>query len=381
MEAWTDSRSPALAIVARGDQIETLSPVEYAVRSQSRIGVTYRVRVARDRWSCECPFYAEAKNSCIHIFAVRFKLGFQDSVKAPLPETKPECERCKSGDVIQFGKRHNRSGILSRYRCKTCGYRFTGRDGYHKRRADPDKIALGLDLYFRGMSLRKIVDHMAQVHSLELSPMTVYRWVTHYSSLAAQWMDAQGARTGERWHVDETVINVNGEPRYLWNVMDADTRFLMATHISKARGLADTRAPLHKAKSVPPDRPVEVFTDGMNSYSSAVKKELGYRSGDCWVNPHHRVPSIRAPESNNLVERLHGSEKERTKVMRAFDNDRGASAIADGFRVHYNMVRTHQALGTTPGIAAGIPDLGGFRWKELIQKAVRREAVIEIVTG
>jgi|HubBroStandDraft_1064217.scaffolds.fasta_scaffold00502_5 transposase-like protein len=40
--------------------------------------------------------------------------------------------------------------------------------------------------------------------------MTVFRWVTHYSKLAAGWMDAQGARTSERWHIDDTVVNVNG---------------------------------------------------------------------------------------------------------------------------------------------------------------------------
>jgi hypothetical protein len=53
--------------------------------------------------------------------------------------------------------------------------RFTGTDGFQKRRADPEKIALALDLYFRGLSLRKVVDHFRQVHRLRLSPMTVRR--------------------------------------------------------------------------------------------------------------------------------------------------------------------------------------------------------------
>ena len=85
--------------------------------------------------------------------------------------------------------------------------------------------------------------------------MTVYRWIAHYSALAAEWMDAQRARVGERWHVDETIVNVDGEQRYLWNVMDAQTRFLLATHISRTRSLGHTRRPLRKAKAVTPDRP------------------------------------------------------------------------------------------------------------------------------
>jgi transposase-like protein len=363
---WQDARTPALAIVARGDQIETVNPTEYVVRSQSKLDTKYHVKVFRDRWECDCAFYQETKVACIHIFAVRFRQGFKQ--EAP-PTVGELCARCGSGLLILSGKRHNLSGTLGRYVCKACGYRFVGRDGFQRRRSDPEKIALALDLYFRGMSVRKIAEHFAQVHNLKVGHMTVYRWVAHFGKLAAEWMDRQGARTGERWHIDETVVNVNGEPRYVWNVLDADTRFLMATHVSKGRSLDETRAPLKKAKAVTPDRPMEVFSDGMNSYHYAIRKELGYRAGDRVVNPHRRVPSIRAPESNNLVERLHGTEKERVKVMRGFDTEGGTGALMEGFRAHYNLVRDHQALRTTPGVAAGFAPLSGFRWHELLKRA------------
>ena len=288
------------------------------------------------------------------------------------------CDRCHSGNVVQNGRRHNKSGVLARYLCRTCGRRFTGNDGYRKRRADPEKIALSLDLYFRGLSLRKIADHFRQVYRLRLSPMTVYRWIAHYSALAAEWMDAQRARVGERWHVDETIVNVDGEQRYLWNVIDAQTRFLLATRISRTRSLGHTRRPLRKAKAVTPDRPSEVLTDGMQAYPLAVWKELGTGTGGRGRygqgNPHHRVPSIRAEESNNLIERLHGTEKERTKVMRAFDTDDGAGMIAEGFRVHYNLVKPHIALaGRTPGDVAGLSLSDGFRWKATLEAAITRE--------
>jgi putative transposase len=365
---WQDERTPALAIVARGDQIETVSPTEYVVRSQSKLDTKYRVTVLRDRWECECAFFRETKIACIHIYAVRFREGFR--ADASLPQVARNlCERCQSGSVISFGKRHNRSGTVGRFLCKACGYRFTGRDGFQRRRADPEKIALALDLYFRGMSVRKVAEHFAQVHGLKVNHVTIYRWVVHYSKLAAEWMDRQGARTGERWHIDETVVNVNGEPKYLWNVMDHDTRFLLATHVSTGRGLDDTRAPLHKAKAVTPDRPMEVFSDGMISYPRAVRKELSYRVGDLVVSPHRRVASIRATESNNPIERFHGTEKERMKVMRAFDNEKGTANLMEGFRAHYNLVRDHQSLRTTPGVAAGFAPLSGFRWHELLKRA------------
>ncbi|MGI0066811.1 MAG: integrase core domain-containing protein [Thermoplasmata archaeon] len=120
----------------------------------------------------------------------------------------------------------------------------------------------------------------------------------------------------------------------------------------------------------------------MNSYPVAIGKKLGRRAtpGDDpksvhggFFNPHYRVPSIRARISNNKIERFHGTEKERTKVMRAFDNMGGASGIAEGFRVHYNLVREHQALGMTPGEAAGIPVGPHFRWRAILEAATRNE--------
>ncbi|MGA7861654.1 MAG: DDE-type integrase/transposase/recombinase [Thermoplasmata archaeon] len=376
---WQDARTPALAIVARGDQIETVTPTEYVVRSQSRLDVKYRVKVFRDHWECDCPFYAETKAGCIHIYAVRFREGFKTGA---LPEVGALCSRCGSGQVTHNGKRHNESGTIGRYICKACGFRFTGRDGFQRRRADPEKIALALDLYFRGMSVRKVSEHFRQVHGLKVGHVTVYNWVAHFGKIAAAWMDAQGAKVGETWHVDETVVSIDGKNKFIWNVMDSETRFLLSTYVSKGRSLRETRVPFQRAKEATSVRPTEIRSDGMPSYPYAIKREFGrYKLPDeprsnlknggskaMW-SPHRVVPSIRAPESNNLIERLHGSEKERIKVMRGFDNERGTGALMEGYRAHYNLVRDHQTLGKTPGEAAGFKPLSGFRWHELLKRA------------
>ena len=375
--AWADQRTPALAIVARGDQIRALSSETYSVRSQSHPESAHTVSEVSGRWSCDCAFYSATRMTCIHILSVRYKIGFEESAPTPA-ESKIQCDGCGSEEVTLRGVRHNKSGDAQTYVCKPCGRRFVGRQGFSKRRADPTNIARALDLYFRGMSVRKVREHLEQVERLNVSHMTVFRWIVHYSKLAAEWMDAQGARTSDRWHIDETVVNVNGKNEYLWNVLDHETRFLLATHISEDRSLANTRTPIHKAKQVTPDRPVDVLTDGMQAYPVAVGKELGRKATPFddtkhvrggWFNPHKRVPSIRAKESNNRIERFHGTEKERFKVMRAFDGEPGTAALAEGLRVHYNLVREHQALGMTPGEAAGIPVGDGFRWKQIIEMA------------
>jgi hypothetical protein len=61
--------------------------------------------------------------------------------------------------------------------------------------------------------------------------------------------------------------------------------------------------------------------------------------------------------------------------MRGFDTDRGNLGLMEGFRVHYNLVKTHQVLGTIPGEAAGIPLPSEMRWKAIVQKAARSRIV------
>ena len=384
METFKDSRTPALAIVARGNQIETVTPSEFAVRSQSRPGVTYKVTVSRARWACECPFWAKdlGGSDCIHILAARIRCGFQET--AQVPETGVVCETCRSSNVVKFGVRKNKSGPVARRLCRTCGATFTGREGYHKRRASPEMIAKALDLYFRGVSLRQVADHFAQAYGLKVSRMTVYRWVVRYSQEASRWLKMQEVKVGEKWNVDETVVSVDGDKRFVWNVMDAETRFLLATHVSENRSMTNTRMPLKLAKLQARATPTEIRSDGMSSYPAAILKEYGRRrrEGDAprdWKDarkaiftPHRVVPSIRAAESNNLVERLHGSEKDRIRPMRGFDTMQGTSALMEGYRVHYDLVRTHLALGTTPGVAAGMPEIAGFKWAEILRMATNR---------
>ena len=75
--------------------------------------------------------------------------------------------------------------------------------------------------------------------------------------------------------------------------------------------------------------------------------------------------------NNNMVERLHGTIRERNKTMRGLDNEQTAQTIMDGMRIYYNFIRPHMALnGKTPAEMANIDlNLEGNRWMALIKKA------------
>jgi hypothetical protein len=85
--------------------------------------------------------------------------------------------------------------------------------------------------------------------------------------------------------------------------------------------------------------------------------------------------AIRARETNNIVERLHGTLKDRTKPMRGLKSFESTKLLLEGYVVHYNCVRPHQSLGNkTPAQAArmDIPN----NWKGLIEQATKHEATL-----
>jgi hypothetical protein len=70
---------------------------------------------------------------------------------------------------------------------------------------------------------------------------------------------------------------------------------------------------------------------------------------------HVKLKSIREGTNNNIVERLHGTIRERTKVIRGSDNDKLAENLLEVNRIYYNYLGSHQVLkGKTPAEKAGI---------------------------
>ena len=72
-----------------------------------------------------------------------------------------------------------------------------------------------------------------------------------------------------------------------------------------------------------------------------------------------------------MVERLHGTIRQRNKVMRGLDNKQTAQTMLDGMRIYYNFLRPHSALGgKTPAQKAQI-ESNRVAWLDLIKKATK----------
>jgi hypothetical protein len=79
-----------------------------------------------------------------------------------------------------------------------------------------------------------------------------------------------------------------------------------------------------------------VMTDKLPAYERAIKKEFYTMKNP---RPQHvKLKSIREGTNNNIVEALHGTVRERRKVMRELDNDKTAAAMPEGNRIYTTTV-------------------------------------------
>jgi putative transposase len=251
--------------------------------------------------------------------------------------------------------------------------------GFHKMKNKPKIVTLALDLYFKGISYRKVVDHLKQFYGITVSHVAIIKWVKKYTKLMKEYVDSMIPQTGGIWHTDEMAINIKGQYNWLWNVMDHETRFLLASQISQRREIKDARDVFQQAKKVANGKPQVMVTDGLSSYIKAFKKEF-------YTLRNPRVKRIAKPRfvdkaNNNMVERMQGSIREREKVMRALKKNEENPAI-DGFRIYYNFIRPHQALdGKTPAETANLDlDLGENKWLSLIRQSAENREIPKVTT-
>lgn len=360
-----------IAILSQANQVKKTGSNTWRVKSQSGNG-SYLVIREGSEWRCECPDHQFRGVECKHITAVKLKLSLMDSKEVcetyEIIQERSRCPSCGSYEIVKNGVRYNKSGKVQTYKCKGCGKRFSFDEGFAKMKNKPEIITLALDLYMKGLSLRKVTDHIEQFFGVKVHYSTVLRWIDKYTKLINAYVEDLKPELSEVWHVDEMMIKTGGKWSWLWNVMDKDTRFLLANLVTKTREVKDARRLFQEAKRMAKKKPDAVVTDGLPAYIKAFKKEF-------FTLRKPRVEHIRMPRfvdriNNNPVERLQGTIRERDKVMRGMKKEKTAKVLMDGLKNYYNFLRPHMELeNKTPAEKANLDlELGRNRWYSIIRK-------------
>ncbi|MDG6966978.1 MAG: IS1/IS6 family transposase [Nitrososphaerota archaeon] len=350
----------------------------FVVPSQSRKDVKYEVRAIGATWVCNCPDFetrADSISACKHIHAVRFWVAAKVELEQkPKPKVfaddAVQCDRCGSIQVIRYGS----SGAKQTYYCKGCDHKFTP-SLLKRTHYTPEMVTLTLDLYFSGMSLRKVARTLNDNFGMTLGATTIYRWIQTFVPRISEYVNSLAPQLSETWQADELFVKMRGGVHtnqydldgmaFLWNVMDRKTRFLLASKVSKHRDdYGAVRAFAEAIKNAHDNLPEKVFTDGLNSYRDPIK--FGFKGQ---VQHIARMGVGKPHANNNRVERLNGTLRERVKVQRGWKSYQ--TPLAEGQRIAYNFVKPHMALeGQTPSQAAGLTPKG---WAELLRAALTNQ--------
>lgn len=81
-------------------------------------------------------------------------------------------------------------------------------------------IAQAVWLYFRFPLSLRMVEEMLAERGIVFSHETIRRWALKFGAIYAAEIRRRETARGDKWHLDEVVIAINGEKHWLWRAVD-----------------------------------------------------------------------------------------------------------------------------------------------------------------
>ena len=362
--------SRGMLIAEKPGQIVRIDGTHYRVNSQTRDRL-HDVISAGSGWSCSCEDHRFRGARCKHIHAVEISTKMHQKVRDDIVVSEvrmDSCVECGSPKIKKNGTRRNKSGCIQRFKCLGCGRRFSLNLGFERMRATPDQITMAMNLYFNGESSRKTVQSL-RLTGISVSHVTVQGWIRKYTGLMEEYLEKITPRVGEDWRTDELYLKIKGDRKYLFAMLDSETRFWLARMVAAHKGNDDVSPMFKEARKRAGKVPANLVSDGAANFHHAWKEQYKPKNFLHKDAEHHRHIHLDDDMNNNQMESFNGNTlRAREKVVRGIKKP--DSAIISGMQIHHNFIRPHQGLGgDTPADRAGIRIMGDNKWKTIIQNA------------
>ncbi|WP_406351832.1 IS6 family transposase [Streptomyces sp. NBC_01635] len=190
-------------------------------------------------------------------------------------------------------------------------------------------------LYFRfPLSFREVEELMLE-RGMIVSYETVRRWCAKFGQQYANGLRRRQPRPGDKWHLGEVFIKINGERKYLWRAVDQDGMvldILVQSRRDTAAAKRFFRTLLTKTGWVPR----VIVTDKLCSYGAAHREVM--------PSVEHRSHK----GLNNRAENSHQPTRQRERAMKGFRSVGAAQrflAAFSGISPHFRP-RRHPMTGT-----------------------------------
>lgn len=258
-----------------------------------------------------------------------------------------KCPKCNTTKIIKRGSRKTLNrGKIQRFGCKKCNHRFVLDDGFYRMRNNPMKITFCLDAYFRGISLRKLQEHLLMFQGKNSHYSTILRWLRKYSLMIGKFTDSLKVANCSAITFDEMEFKTKGKNSYFIDVMDMNSRYILSSGYYLRRSYPEMLEVMRNAKKKSLNETTRFYSDGLKVYPRVLRKAYNYKKHAKKFK--HKIKTSSEEGFNWKIERLHNSIRERTKILRQFNALHSAKAIMKGYEIFYNFCRKHQGINAYP---------------------------------
>jgi len=202
---------------------------------------------------------------------------------------------------------------------------------YHRHRFPTEIISHCVWLYFRFALSFRDVEEMLAMRGVTLTYESVREWCLKFGQTYANGLRHKSPRPGDRWHLDEVFLKINGRRHYLWRAVDQDgdvLDILVQSRRDKKAAKRFFRKLLKGLRYVPR----VIITDKLKSYSAAQAEVLP------------GVNHLQHKYLNNRVENSHQPTRLRERVMRRFKSARQAQRFLSAFGIISSYFRVGRHL-------------------------------------
>jgi putative transposase len=176
---------------------------------------------------------------------------------------------------------------------------------YKRHRFPPQIIAHTVWLYFRFPLSLRLVEEMLLERGIVVSYETIRRWGIKFGPDYARRLKRKLPSRRDVRHMDEVVITINGEKRWLWRAVDQDG-YILDEIVQARRDTEAAKRLLMRLLRKQGCRPKRIITDKLRSYAAAkrtVMPDVEHRS-------HKGL--------NNRAENSHVPIRKRERMMQGF---------------------------------------------------------------
>lgn len=131
-----------------------------------------------------------------------------------------------------------------------------------------------MQLYFTGESYRN-VQKFLKLQGVAVDHSTVLRWVKKYVRLMEGYLENMKPNVSDTWRADELYVKIKGDMKYLFAVMDDETRFWIAQEVAESKYKHDARRLFQLGVKATGKKPMTIITDGLPAITMLTRKSFG----------------------------------------------------------------------------------------------------------